>query len=57
MESDTGEEEDDSVNDAFPPLKSEEREDDKSESKHSDSSSSQASKSDKWVEHTTRSGR
>ena len=37
-------------------MKSEEREDDGSESEHSESSSSQESNSNKWVEHTTRSG-
>jgi hypothetical protein len=47
----------DEETEAVPPLKSEEREDDESESNHSDGSSSQASNSESWVKHTTRSGR
>ena len=51
------ESDDENVNEAVPTLKSEEREDDDSDSTHSESSSSQASNSDKWVKHTTWSGR
>ena len=45
----------DGATEAVPPL--EEREDDEAESNHSDGSSSQASNSESWVKHTTRSGR
>ena len=47
----------DGETEAVPTLKSEEREDDGSEINHSDGSSSQASNSNNWLKHTTRSGR